>query len=127
MSKIGLILALLSMLCSAQAEGSSRMIRVTITSDGRFVPDRILVKQDKEIIFKVTVSKSNESTWPPDVLHGFYLMYDNIVLVGKTIKTESKEINKATVEIKWTPRFAGEFTVRCPYHQHKFGVIIVKQ
>lgn len=62
-----------------------------------------------------------------DILHGFYLMYDQIVLIGKTIKAEGKEMNKATVEIKWVSRFSGEFTLRCPYHKHKFGTVIVKQ
>lgn len=46
----------------AQARSSSKMIRVDITSDGRFVPDRILVKQDTEVIFRVTASQSNELT-----------------------------------------------------------------
>lgn len=123
---VGLCLAL-SALCSAQAEGSSRVIRIEITNDGRFVPDRILIIQDEEIVFRVTVSQSNELTWPSDVLHGFYLMYDNIVLIEKTIKRESGEKNKATIEIKWTPRFTGEFTLRCPYHRHQFGTVTVKQ
>ena len=134
MSKKGIVLGLfaglcliLSVPCFAQAKGSLRVIQVKITSDGRFVPDRILIKQDEEVIFRVTASQSNELTWPPDVLHGFYLMYDNIVLVGKTIKTESKEINKVTIEVKWAPMFAGEFTLRCPYHRHRFGTVIVKQ
>lgn len=123
---VGLIL-ILSISYPAQANNFPRMIKVEITSDGRFVPNRILIKQDEEIVFRVTASQSNELTWPSDVLHGFYLMYDNNVLVGKTIKIDGKEINKATIDIKWTPRFTGEFTLRCPYHRHKFGTIIVKQ
>lgn len=112
---------------SAQVNDSSRVIQVRITKDGHFIPDKILIKQDEEIVFRVTAIQSNDLTWPSDVLHGFYLMYDNIVLIGKTIKIEDKEINKTTVDIKWTPRFSGEFTLRCPYHRHKFGTIIVKQ
>lgn len=134
MGKKGVILGLclslslvLSIPCFVQAKGSSRVIKVEITSDGRFVPDRILIKQDEEIIFNVTAHKSDVLTWPPDVLHGFDLMYDNILLVRKSIKKESKEINKATIEVRWMPRFTGEFTLRCPYHQHKFGTVIVKQ
>lgn len=118
---------ILSVPCFAQAKDFSRVVRIEITSDGRFVPERILVKQDKEIIFRITAHKGNELTWPPDVLRGFYLMYDQIVLIGKTIKIESKEMGKATIEVRWTPRFTGEFTLRCPYHQHKFGTVIVKQ
>lgn len=123
---VGLILVL-SMPCFAQAKGSSRVIQVAITSDGRFVPDRILVKQDKKIIFRVTAYRSKELAWPIDVLHGFDLMYDNILLVRKSIKAESSVIDKATIEIKWTFLFTGEFTLRCPYHRHKFGTVIVKQ
>jgi len=123
---VGLCLVLL-VSYSAQAKSSLRVIQIKITSDGRFVPDRILTKQDKEIVFRITAYKSNELTWPPDVLHGFYLMYDNIILVGKTIKAENEEIGKATIEVKWMPRFTGEFTLRCPYHHHKFGTVIVKQ
>ena len=126
-SLVGLSLLLL-IPYSAQTKDSLRVIRINITDDGRFVPARILVKQDEEVIFRITAHKSNELTWTPEVLHGFYLLYDNILLVGKTIRIESKEkTDKATSEVKWTPRFAGEFTIRCPYHQHKFGTVIVKQ
>lgn len=113
----------------ANVASTSRVIPIEITSDGRFVPDRVLIKQDEGIIFSVTAHKSNEVTWPLDVLHGFDLMYDNIVLMRKPIKAESKKkVDKATVEVRWMPRFTGEFTLRCPYHhQHKFGTVIVKQ
>lgn len=113
--------------CFAQATSSPRVIRVNITRDGHFVPERILIKQDQEVVFRVTAYKSDELTWPPDVLHGFYLMYDQIVLIGETIKAEGNEINKATVEVRWTFRFTGEFALRCPYHKHKFGTVVVKQ
>lgn len=117
----------LSLPHSAQTNSPARIIQVNITKDGLFVPNKILVRQNKEIIFRVTAYKSSELTLPPNVLHGFYLMYDNIVLIGKTIKTEGRETKKATTEARWTPLFTGEFTLRCPYHQHKFGVLIVKQ
>lgn len=134
MGKRGVVLGLcislnliLSIPCFAQATRSLRVIQVNITRDGHFVPERILVKQDQKVVFRVTAYKSDELTWPPDVLHGFYLMYDQIVLIGKTIKAEDKEMNKATIEVGWVSRFAGEFTLRCPYHQHKFGTVIVRQ
>lgn len=135
MSKKAIVLGLfvglgliLSIPYSGQAKASSRVIRVEITSDGRFVPDRILVKQDEDLIFRVTAHKSNELTWPMDVLHGFDLMYDNILLVRTPIKVESLAIDKAKIiDVRWTFLFTGEFALRCPYHRHKFGTVIVKQ
>lgn len=41
-----------------QAKDFLRVVRIEITSDGRFVPERILVKQDKEIIFRITALRA---------------------------------------------------------------------
>ena len=112
---------------SAQANSPAKVVQITITSGGRFVPDKITLRQDEKIIFKVTAHKSQESTWPPDILHGFYLLYDNIAIIKEAIKAEGATVEKATIEIEWLPRFAGVFTVRCPYHNHAFGVVNVKQ
>lgn len=46
----------LSILYFTQAKSSSRVIQVKITRDGHFVPERILIKQDQGVIFRVTAS-----------------------------------------------------------------------
>lgn len=112
---------------SAPAKSAARIIRVEITSGGRFVPEKIFVKQDEPIIFVVTAHKSKDSTWPADVLHGFYLMYDSAILIKETVQVQNPKARKATIRVEWTPRFEAEFTLRCPYHQHSFGRVIVKQ
>ena len=85
---------------SVQANSSPRLIRVKITEDGSFVPNYILLKQEEDIVFRITAYRSNEPTWPPDVLRGFYLMYDNIAIMKETIRADDETTAKKTIEVK---------------------------
>ena len=112
---------------SVQANSSPRLIRVKITEDGSFVPNYILLKQNEGVVFRVTAHRSDELTWPPGVLHGFYLMYDNIITIKETIRADDQTMTKKTIEVKWRPLFSAKFTLRCPYHKHKTGDVVVRQ
>lgn len=113
--------AFTSLVWGEELQPGARVIKITATADGRFEPSSIAIRVGEEVVFEVIAYRdadSRHTTWPPDVLHGFMIRLDQMVLIEQPLKEE-------ITWIPWSTLIPSKLTLSCWLHKGMQAIILV--